>query len=65
MTFIETLEITLGRPAQKEFLPMQPDDVMSTYADVQALNLDIGFEPSTPLPASITQFVAWFKEQNR
>jgi len=37
MRFIEVIEQTLGTPAQKNLLPMQPGDVLCTYADVDDL----------------------------
>ena len=61
MTFIETLEAALGRKAKKEFLPMQPGDVVATYADIDALREDTGFSPTTPLPAGIANFVEWYR----
>ena len=33
--FIAALESALGREAQKRYLPMQPGDVLATYADVE------------------------------
>jgi UDP-glucuronate 4-epimerase len=37
MEYISAIEKTLGREAQKEFLPMQPGDVPRTEADVTDL----------------------------
>ncbi len=61
MTFIRTIEDALGREAQKNFLPMQPGDVVATYADVEDLRRDVGFEPKTPLAEGIARWVAWYK----
>jgi UDP-glucuronate 4-epimerase len=65
MSFIETLERALGLEAQKNFLPLQPGDVPETYADIEALKRDVGFEPSTPLAEGLGKFVAWFREYRR
>ncbi len=62
MRFIELLERALGRKAQLNLLPMQPGDVAATYADVDALNLDVGFAPSTPLEEGLKRFVGWYRE---
>lgn len=59
--FISTLEKALGRTAQKNFLPMQPGDVESTYANIDDLTRDTGFSPSTPLAKGIARFVDWYK----
>ena len=61
MTFIRTIEEALGREAQKNFLPMQPGDVVATYADVEDLKRDVGFEPKTPLAEGIARWVAWYR----
>ncbi|MEO5360662.1 MAG: NAD-dependent epimerase [Nitrospirota bacterium] len=60
--FIEIIEDTLGRKAEKNLLPMQPGDVAETYADIEELTRDTGFTPSTPLDAGVGKFVAWYKE---
>jgi UDP-glucuronate 4-epimerase len=58
---ISILESCLGRTAQKRLLPMQPGDVPATFADVDDLRRDVGFEPSTPIEEGIQRFVAWYK----
>jgi UDP-glucuronate 4-epimerase len=60
-TFIETIEKALGRQAKKEFLDLQPGDVVATYADVDDLMKDVGFKPRTSIETGIGKFVSWFK----
>jgi UDP-glucuronate 4-epimerase len=60
MTFIKTIEDAVGLEAKKNFLPMQPGDVVATYADVEDLKRDIGFEPKTSLETGIQQWVSWY-----
>lgn len=62
MTFINTIEKALGKEAQKNFLPMQPGDVLATFADVDDLRRDIGFSPGTSLEAGIARWADWFRE---
>ncbi len=62
MTFIETIEKALGQKAQKNFLPMQAGDVLATYADVDDLRRDVGFEPKTLLSDGIARWATWFRE---
>jgi UDP-glucuronate 4-epimerase len=62
LDFIETMETALGKKAIKEFLPMQPGDVYKTFADVNALKNDFGYEPNTSIQKGIGEFVKWFKE---
>jgi len=61
-TFIQTIEHALGRQARKEYLDLQPGDVVATYADVDDLMRDVGFKPQTPIETGIQRFVDWFQE---
>ncbi|WP_077530908.1 NAD-dependent epimerase [Vreelandella utahensis] len=60
--FIEVLEECLGRKAEKNYLPMQPGDVPATYADVQDLINDVGYQPETPVETGIRNFVDWYRD---
>ena len=62
MDFITTIEDAVGQEAVKEFLPMQPGDVMATYADTARLEEWVGFKPDTPLKTGIDKFIAWYKD---
>ena len=59
---IETIERVLGREAEKQFMPMQPGDVETTYADVADLIRDTGYKPNTKLEDGIRQFMEWYLE---
>lgn len=61
MLFIETLEKELGVNAVKNFMPMQAGDVVATYADVDDLQHDIGYAPSTSLQTGLKQWVQWYR----
>lgn len=65
MTFVETLERKLGKPAKKSLLPMQPGDVPATYADLSELVSDTGYEPQTSVEEGIGKFVDWYREYYR
>ena len=60
--FIEVIEKNLGKKAKKNLLPLQPGDVIATYADVSDLEKDVGFKPSTPLEVGIANFIDWYKK---
>lgn len=60
--FIEVLEDCLGKKAQKNLLPMQPGDLLSTAADIADLSSAVGFSPDTPIETGIARFVAWYRE---
>ncbi len=62
MDMIRILEEQAGREAVKEFLPMQPGDVRSTWAEMSALEEAVGFSPDTPLEEGLRRFMVWFRE---
>jgi len=62
MHVVELLERELGRTAIKELLPMQPGDVVETFADVEDLMRDTGFAPSTPIEHGVHNFVTWYRD---
>jgi UDP-glucuronate 4-epimerase len=61
LRFIEVLERTLGKTADKNFLPLQAGDVPATYADVADLMRDTGFKPATSIESGIARFVEWYR----
>lgn len=58
--YIEALESALGRKAVREYLPIQPGDVPDTCADVTALKVATGYQPSTPITVGVRRFVEWY-----
>jgi UDP-glucuronate 4-epimerase len=62
MYFIECIERAVGKKALKNLLPPQPGDVPRTFADVDDLVADIGFQPTTPIEEGIRRFVEWYRE---
>ena len=47
--------------AHKELVPMQPGDVVETYADTSELERDFGYKPSTSLEHGLREFACWYK----
>jgi len=62
MTFVETLEQMLGKTARKELLPLQPGDVIDTYADISRLKDCTGYEPQVSLEKGVAKFSDWYSE---
>ncbi|PSR09567.1 MAG: NAD-dependent epimerase [Bacteroidetes bacterium] len=60
LDFILNIEQALGQTAEKIFLPMQPGDVVTTFADTTALERDFGYKPQTQLAEGIAQTVGWY-----
>ena len=62
LRYVEVLEKAIGRRAEKQFAPMQPGDVKETYANIDAIRRDFGFEPKTGIDEGIPRFIAWFRD---
>jgi UDP-glucuronate 4-epimerase len=60
MKVIEVLERCLGKSVHKNMLPVQPGDVLATFADVDDLMRDTGFRPATPIEVGLERFVRWY-----
>jgi len=65
MHVVAVLEKELGRAAVKQMLPMQPGDVLATYADIDDLTRDVGFRPQTSIEDGIRAFVTWYRDHYR
>ena len=59
---IETLAAALKVTPKMEMLPMQPGDVLATYASIEKLNKAVGYEPKTSIREGIPVFAAWFRD---
>lgn len=59
---ISLVESACDREAVKIMEPMQPGDVHETYADISAIQRDIGFEPQTTLDQGVPAFVDWYRD---
>ena len=62
---VRLLEETIGKKTKRELVPMQPGDVLATYADVDDLMREVGFRPSTPIAEGIARFVEWYRAYHR
>jgi UDP-glucuronate 4-epimerase len=64
MDFIKVLEEQLGKRAIMNLLPLQPGDVLETYADIDELISDINYKPITSVEEGIKRFVEWYRKYN-
>jgi UDP-glucuronate 4-epimerase len=58
---IDLIEAACGREALRDYQPIQPGDVPATYADISAIQRDLGFAPTTTIDVGVPQFVKWYK----
>jgi UDP-glucuronate 4-epimerase len=61
MDFVRLIETYTGKKATINFEPMQPGDVVATYADISQLNRDYGFKPTVSLADGLREFVDWYR----
>ena len=59
--FISAIEIACNQKAIRNLLPMQLGDVPITFADIDDIKKDLGFDPSTKIEDGIINFVNWYK----
>ncbi len=62
LDFITTVEEKLGAEVEKIMLPIQPGDVLSTFADTSGLEKDFNYKPNTLLKDGVSSFVDWYKD---
>lgn len=75
LEFVETLQEELVAAgvlpsgfdfdAHKQYAPMQPGDMLTTYADISDLERRIGFRPSTPLREGLRNFARWYADYHK
>jgi len=61
MDFIHHLEEALGKKANINYLPLQAGDVPETFADIEDIQRDVGFQPQTSIREGIKKFVEWYQ----
>lgn len=58
--FIKILEKKVGKSAKKIHKPMQPGDLLETFANTTHAKEKLGFEASTNIEEGLEKFVAWY-----
>ncbi|MDH4070570.1 MAG: GDP-mannose 4,6-dehydratase, partial [Ignavibacteria bacterium] len=61
---IATLEEAIGKKADLRQEPMQPGDVVTTFADIEKARRLVGYNPRWPVDKGIARFVAWLREMD-
>nr|WP_299036250.1 NAD-dependent epimerase [uncultured Tenacibaculum sp.] len=62
LDFIIQMEMSLGKEATKEMLPMQMGDVKRTWANVDGLINDYEYKPQVKVAEGVRRFVQWYQE---
>lgn len=58
---LEIVEQACGKEAKRIYLPDQPGDVPTTYADITLAARELNYYPQTDLETGIARFVDWYK----
>ena len=61
LDFIKALEDALGITAKKNFVPMQPGDMLATAANTDDLDAWVGYKPATSVADGVARFVDWYR----
>jgi UDP-glucuronate 4-epimerase len=62
LRFIDVLSSALGVQPELQMKPLQPGDVKETYADIQAVQQEYGWVPSTTIGDGLKSFARWYLE---
>ncbi len=62
MDFVEAIEQEVGKPAIRNYMPMQTGDVPATWANADLLRNLTGYKPETNIREGVKRFVAWYRE---
>lgn len=65
LDFIEAIEKTTEKIAEKIMMPMQAGDVFQTYADVNQLQKSYNYKPDTPIEKGVKEFIDWYKKYKK
>jgi UDP-glucuronate 4-epimerase len=61
LDYIGALETSLNKKAEMELLPLQPGDMLDTYADIDDLVTKFLYKPKTPINVGVGIFVDWYR----
>lgn len=61
MHLVELLERYLKRPATKIFEPASPGEVETTFADITASTVELGYFPQSTLETGLSRFIDWYR----
>lgn len=62
LRYLELIEESIGRSAEKIMLPKQPGDVEVSAADVGPMQRDFGWEPTVSVEVGVPIFIEWWRE---
>lgn len=65
MDMVNIMADCLGVKPEIDFQPLQPGDVVATFADIAKARNLLGFEPRTSIAEGIPRFINWYREYHK
>jgi UDP-glucuronate 4-epimerase len=62
LRYVDAIEKACGVEAIRNYMPLQPGDVLATWADVDDLAEATGFRPKTSVEDGVQAFVDWYRD---
>lgn len=62
LRYVDAIEAACGVTAVRNYMPLQPGDVLATWADVEDLIQATGFRPRTSVEDGVRAFVEWYRD---
>ena len=60
---VDQIGAVCGRAPVLDRQPLQPGDVLITFADVSKARAKLGYQPTTPVAEGLRRYVAWYRSQ--
>ena len=60
---IDLIQQSLGVEAKINYLPVEPGDVPTTFADVSLARKELDYDPKVSISEGVPRFVEWFRAQ--
>lgn len=62
LEYIGEIEKSLGLKTRRNYLPLQPGEVLETHADASLLQTLTGYRPETTVAQGVQAFVDWYRD---
>jgi UDP-glucuronate 4-epimerase len=60
---VDAIERATGLSAERRYLPAQPGDVRTTFAEISRAQERLGYRPQVDLATGLGRFVAWYRRR--
>ncbi|QPJ64649.1 MAG: NAD-dependent epimerase/dehydratase family protein [Candidatus Nitrohelix vancouverensis] len=60
--FIAVIEEITGKKALRNEMDKQPGEMTETWADIEPIQNDLGYQPSTDIESGMKRFIDWYRD---